>query len=371
MSGLRQQHILPKSIRKRLWFHCASAGEYEQAIPIIQKMKSKKDIELVISFFSASGMDYYKLHPLADAAYYLPFDTPNDVASFLDKLQPDAVIWVKYEFWFNILHQLQSRRIPLILINADLNYLSKKGGFAGRVIRKCLIFFDKVFAVSPSAELSAICKDVEVGFDTKWMKALENTRSPFNLPAIEQWKGDSKCCIAGSTHLEDIHLLAMAYGSAHKWMIVPHEPEGYVIKAIQKAFQGKKVALLSDNQLGSSEILIIDKKGILKWLYRYADLAYIGGGFGKSVHNVLEAAAYEIPVYCGPNVGGIPETQTLIDTGLLHIIHDAEELSEFIHQHTTIDNNTFKTNSKLLFEKAVSQNSTALISGYIQSRMIS
>lgn len=371
ISGLKHQQIASKGDIKRVWFHCASAGEYEQVIPILHKIRQRQHTEIVISFFSASGMDYYKLQPLADHAYYLPFDTPKDVAEFLDKLQPDAAIWVKYEFWFNMLHALHLRKTPLMLINTDLKHLSEKGGPAGKIIRQCLPLFDKVFAVSTSSELSGLFKDSEQGFDTKWIKALENKQTAFDIPALEKWKGNSKCLMAGSTHPEDIEVLSKVSGAEIKWIIVPHEPQQHVIDAIKKAFLGKKIALFSDGSFDTSEILIMDKKGILKWLYRYADMAFIGGGFGKSVHNVLEAAAYEIPVCCGPNIKGIPETQHLVDAGLLQIVNDAEELTAFVQQNASKNNISLKTDGRDLFEKAVSQNSTVLITDYIENKIIS
>jgi 3-deoxy-D-manno-octulosonic-acid transferase len=370
ISALKQQLIASKGEMKRIWFHCASAGEYEQVIPILQEIRQRQQTEIVVSFFSSSGMDYYQLQPLADHAYYLPFDTPKDVTGFLDKLEPDAAIWVKYEFWFNILFALHLRKTPTILINADLKHLSEKGVISGRIIRQCLPFFDKVFAVSSSPELSELCSDCEQGFDTKWMKALENRQTPFDLPVLEKWKGSSKCCIAGSTHQKDIEALSKVSGIEIKWIIVPHEPQQHVIDFIKMAFHGKQVAVFSEGTFDTSEILIIDKIGMLKWLYRYADMAFVGGGFGKSVHNVLEAAAYEIPVCCGPSINGIPETELLIKAGLLQIVNDAEELTAFVQQNASKNNISLKTDSRDLFEKTVSQNSTVLITDYIQNKII-
>lgn len=335
VKGLKRQVIPVKGNRKRVWLHCASAGEYEQVVPVIQSIKEQSDVGVVISFFSPSGMEYYHLHPHAEVALYLPFDWRKDVERFVTAIQPDMVIWVKYEFWLNTLSLIHEKGIPLYLINADFYGLAKRKSIYGDVIRKSLPLFDKVFAVSSSTELETLCKAVEICFDSKWVKAYQNTITTFKDELIEHWISGKECIVLGSAHVEDLNFLSETINRhlhTFRWLIVPHEVNATIPNYAKEIFSIEEVAVYSENPSADCPIMVMDKMGVLKYIYRYADAVYIGGGFGKAVHNTLEAAAYAIPVACGPNTAGMPETLLLQEAGLLTLLKEPKDFENFIQK---------------------------------------
>jgi 3-deoxy-D-manno-octulosonic-acid transferase len=355
VKGLKRQVIPAKGNRKRVWLHCASAGEYEQVVPVIRSINMRSDVEVVISFFSPSGMEYYHMHPHADVAIYLPFDWRKDVERFVEAIQPDVVIWVKYEFWFNTLLLIHEKGIPLYLINADLYGLARKKSIYGDVIRNSLPLFDKVFAVSSSTELETLCKAVELCFDSKWVKAYQNIQIAFRDVLIERWISDKPCIVLGSTHIEDINFLCETISRhlhSFRWLIVPHEVNATIPNHVKEIFSAEEVAVYTENPSADCPIMVMDKMGVLKYIYRYADAAYIGGGFGKAVHNTLEAAAYAIPVACGPKTAGMPETLLLQDAGLLTLLKEPKDFENFIQKMKGGRNERISNEALRLFAQA-------------------
>ncbi len=328
VDGLKQLIIPPKT-KKRVWFHCASAGEYEQCIPLIKKIKNNFDTEVCISFFSASGVEYFHLKPEADFCFYLPFDTKKAMEKLLQTLEPDYVFWVKYDFWENIIQLLEQRNIPCDLIYADLKHIESKVFFIKNRILTLLPKFHNVYSVTKPDSDNISYRIIE---DGKWLQAVLNTSKKFKDDIIEDFIQNDTAIIIGSAHLKDIKQLSSYLrrnnSNLYKWIVVPHDTDELTLrKARQILTDSVLYSSFSDND---GNILIIDRKGILKYAYRYAELAWIGGGFGKSIHNVLEAAAYSIPVICGPNTKGIPESDILVSHQLLYTFKSSEELKLLI-----------------------------------------
>ncbi len=319
----------PEKHKKRIWMHCASAGEYEQCIPLIREIRKNSDTEICISFFSPSGMEYYQLNPLADFSFYLPFDTKKNAKKIVGDLQPDYVIWVKYEFWQNIIRQLALNKIPCDLIFTDLKHIEKKVWIERNRIYHLLPYFNKIYSTSGGSNYTGNYTLIN---DGKWSQSLQNIQTKFHDSIIEEFTQNANTIILGSAHYSDAELLArfLSQNSSDlKWLIVPHETDDQSIRAIQKLFPSS--ALLSGGKVPSS-VLIIDKTGILKYVYRFADIAWIGGGFDKSIHNALEAAAYKIPLISGPQLKGMNEAEILREKGVLHVFENDQELKTIIEQ---------------------------------------
>jgi len=368
--GLAENAFPPKS-KPRIWLHCASAGEYEQAIPVIEEIRNHLDVEICISFFSPSGMEYYQLYaPTADFVFYLPFDTENDADKLITALQPDTAIWIKYELWYNILSAIRRNNIPLYLIHADLRHLTSRKWPDKPIAIRALTLFDHIFSITQP--VTGLSVPYELSNDTKWRRAAVHPATFFEQETLSLFCGSSAVIVAGSTHPKDIELIAQylrLYGSPGiKWIIVPHEVGKRSIDYIRKQLSPARISLFS-NPDSSSGIIITDKTGILKWLYRYADIAYIGGGFGKAVHNTLEAAAYRIPLISGENISGIPEAETLAHAGVLHTVSDAEELNKQIRYWLEADRSVLRQTCQQLFEANSQDNVSPELIRMIRERL--
>lgn len=348
-------YCLPTKIKKRIWIHCASAGEYEQSIPLIQKIQSEIDCEIGISFYSASGMEYYTLHPLGDFTFYLPIDTKSNAHLLLDTISPDFVIWVRYEFWGNILQEIFKRKIPSILLYVDLKQIESKNTWERKRRMQLIRQFNKVYATTPPTTMELAYQIIQ---DGKWSKSLQNTKIQYQNEALEKLSSDKKIIVIGSAHIEDIKVLSEFLTSSkdaqqYHWVILPHEIQDAHVQQMKKT-------------LGSLDknisITWVAKMGILKYIYQYADIAWIGGGLGKSVHNVLEAAAYQIPIICGPNIQKAHEATELEKQEVLFTFSDAKTLQfalQKIHQTPKSD---FTQKIQSLFTKnAVDNYSTSIL----------
>jgi len=357
MKGLKAIEI-PKKRRKRIWIHCASAGEYEQAIPLVRQLRSIMEVEILISFFSPSGMEHAQKFPEGDFYYYLPFDHTADAAEFVKAVDADVAIWVKYEFWRNMLKAIHATNIPIYLINADLQGLQLRRGIYGSIIRECLPLFRRIYAVSEGFnDLSNII----VVSDSKWQQAKANTFGNTHLPELNAFIAESPCIVCGSVHEDDLKLINPLLSDStlpFKWIIVPHETDDKSISKTLNYLPHRSFSLLSKGIASESEILVVDQKGVLKFLYRYATIAYVGGGFGKAVHNVLEPAAYGIPVVSGPNIEGIPETKLLLHAEVLHLIQSSDEFRDYILRASACDLDTIKDKIFTLFEDQIKKGFT-------------
>jgi 3-deoxy-D-manno-octulosonic-acid transferase len=357
----------PTKSKKRIWIHCASAGEYEQTIPLIQSIREKYTIELVISFFSPSGMNYYNLSPKADYAFYLPFDTPNQAKKIVQEIQADYIIWVRYEFWGNFLNTIFKENIPCNLLFADFQKIEKKTWIEKNRIIKLLSQFSNIYSVSSPKELNIAHQIIH---DGKWQQSLKNTSQKFEDPKVQFFTKNQNCIIIGSAHLSDVQILSEYLKkypeNSYKWLIVPHEIDEKHIAKIQSLLPH---SILHDQENQNSSILIIPQMGVLKYLYRFANIAWIGGGLDKSIHNALEAAAYGLPMISGSNLAGAIESEILKKAKVLLTFNDANQLSSVLENIQKTDSIFYQTTLLDLYKKNAVDNYSTLIIDDIQKQL--
>jgi 3-deoxy-D-manno-octulosonic-acid transferase len=312
---------------KVIWIHCASLGEFEQGRPLLEKLRSRyQGYKLLLTFFSPSGYEIKKDYKDVDWVFYLPMDGVLNAKHFLKIVNPSLVIFVKYEFWYYYLKGVKQRNIPLLLVSAlfrkDSGYFKWYNGLQ----RKMLFFFRHLFVQTEGSKKMlasiGITDNCSVSGDTRFDRVIEIAENSAGIPVIEQFTANRKTIVAGSTWPEDEEVLQKTMQAISdpllQLIIAPHEINTEHISQLQKLFPG---ALLysqlqhSNPERPTSNILIIDNIGMLSRLYKYAYITYIGGGFGKGIHNTLEAAVYGKPVLFGPVYHKFNEAMDLISTG--------------------------------------------------------
>lgn len=321
-----------------IWIHCASLGEFEQGRPLIEAIKkAKPDYKIILTFFSPSGYEIRKNYSIADYVCYLPADTPANAARFVSLINPAAVIFVKYEFWNNYTSILGKNGVPLYLISgifrADQHFFKWHGSF----FRKMLFRFSHIFVQDKQSMdlLTGIgVESVSVAGDTRFDRVIQITDSAKSIQQIELFRGSEKLFLAGSSWRQDEEIIA-GYINAHlnnmKWIFAPHEIDKENIDRLEKLFSTGVVRFSEFTEKSAgARILIIDNIGMLSSAYRYAYIAAVGGGFGKGIHNVLEAACWGIPVVFGPNHKKFREAVELINLKGARCFSTFEEFSEII-----------------------------------------
>lgn len=306
-----------------LWIHCASLGEFEQGRPLMESIKrSRPDVKIILTFFSPSGYEIRKNYSIADYVCYLPADTPGNAARFISAVNPAAVIFVKYEFWHNYISILDKLNTPVFLVSGIFRPGQHFFRWYGKFFRRMLLRFSHIFVQdSRSAVLlkDAGVEKVTIAGDTRFDRVVEIAASAKEIPRIEKFRGDEKLVMAGSSWWQDEEIIAR-YIREHpgnlKWVFAPHEIDIPNIERLEKLL-GSGVVRFSDFDGSSSgaRIMIIDNIGLLSSAYRYAYIAVIGGGFGKGIHNILEAACWGIPVVFGPNHTKFREAVGMIAEG--------------------------------------------------------
>lgn len=337
-------HILGKNIStsdKTIWFHCASLGEFEQGVPIMEEMKkAKPDHKIIVSFFSPSGYEIKKNTSLADVVVYLPMDTPLNAKRFIDAIHPSLSIFVKYEFWPNYLLQLKKKNIPTLLVSGVFRdnqiFFKPYGGF----MRKALKSFNHFFLQEENSVklLNSIgFKNTTLSGDTRFDRVSHQIEMNNTLKFAKEFKGDSLCIVCGSTWPEDEAVLLDYINSAPrnvKFIIAPHKIEQSKIEAFTEKLYKQKVILHSqkdDVNLAEYSVLIIDCIGLLTKLYSYADIAYVGGAMGRTgLHNILEPATFGVPIIIGKNYNEFPEAIRLRNLAGLFSISNPLELSDVL-----------------------------------------
>ena len=322
-NGILREHIDRNA--KYVWLHAASLGEFEQGRPVIEAIRKRfPHYRILLTFFSPSGYEVRKDYDGADIVCYLPFDTPYKVRKFINLANPAVAIFVKYEFWMNYLSELKRREIPTYLISAIFrrNQLFFKS--YGKWYLKILHCYTQLFVQDESSAqlLSEYGVDnVSVCGDTRFDRVLDVQRQARLLPAIEEFVGDGKqlVLVAGSTWPQDEDIL-ISYFNEHqeiKLIIAPHEIHREHLMEIGSKLRRPSVRLseTNDQHVADKDCLIIDSFGLLSSIYRYGQVAYIGGGFGKGIHNTLEAAVYGVPVLFGPKYQKFKEARDLISIG--------------------------------------------------------
>ena len=308
-----------------VWFHCSSVGEFEQARPLIEWYKENAtNYKILLTFFSPSGYEMRKNYPLADWIYYLPVDTASNARKFLDAVKPEKAVFIKYEFWYNYLNELRKRGIKTYIVSAIFREEQVFFKPWGGLFRKMLSSFTALFVQDELSgkllESIGIKDNVIICGDTRFDRVNQITASSKEFPAISKFSKDSFTILAGSTWppCEEILAATVKNFSKVKLVIAPHEIHKEHIAKILETFKGYKLVKFSDikdesdPRLETSNVLLIDCMGILSSIYRYGDFAYIGGGFGVGIHNILEAATYGIPVAFGPKYQKFKEARDLV-----------------------------------------------------------
>jgi 3-deoxy-D-manno-octulosonic-acid transferase len=315
------------------WFHCASLGEFEQGRPLIEALKNHGDCQIVVTFFSPSGYEIRKNYALADLVTYLPRETNKNAARFLAKIKPDQVFFVKYEFWATYIFEAkkQGSRVYSVAAVFRKNQLFFKpyGGFMQSVLHA----FDQVF-VQDLKSLDLLktikVKGILAG-DPRYDRVLGNAKNVQAYPAIEAFINGSKVLVVGSSWAADDAVLKDTINHPDfewKVIIAPHEVSEDRVQDIERIFTKKSVRYSNlANGSSDAQILIIDNVGMLMNVYQYANLAYVGGAFGKGLHNILEPAAFNVCVIFGNKFSKFYEATEFIEAGIGFSVHNADEFS--------------------------------------------
>lgn len=321
-----------------LWLHCASLGEFEQGRPLAEAfLAAHPDYQLVLSFFSPSGYEPRKNYALASAVFYLPLDSRSNAKLWLDSINPTIAIFIKYEFWYYYLNALQQRRIPTYLASAIFRSQQPFFRWYGGFFRQMLGCFSHIF-VQNRASLDLLqsigIQHASIAGDTRFDRVWAVRTQAKSFPLLESFAQGHRLIVAGSTWPPDEQLLIDYYNNKihntdWKLVIVPHEIDPAHLQQLETRLAGLPYArwTQADAQaIPSARILIIDTIGMLSSLYRYASVAYIGGGFGKGIHNTLEAAVYGVPVLFGPRYHKFAEAVELQQRRIGFVINNNGDL---------------------------------------------
>ena len=365
---LDKEHIAQlEALRGAIWIHSASVGEFEQARPIIERLRETGErLKIVLTFFSPSGYELRKNYELVDGVFYLPFPNRHNANKFLDALQPSKALFVKYEFWPPFLRVLKKRNIPTYSISAIFRPTQRFFHWYGKSSLNLLKCFTHLY-VQDEASRALLAEhgiaNCTVTGDTRFdrVKAIvdsQKSKVDSRFTPIAQFvEGAERVLVAGSTWPKDEVLLQQYVERVNeltnervKLILVPHEINEEHLHFIFNLFEGKiiKYSVISNqpsnesrvNILQHAQVMVLDTIGLLSSIYRFGQVAYIGGGFGVGIHNTIEAAVYGVPVLFGPNYHHFREAQGLIDAGAARSISNYAELEEALEtafaQHETI-----------------------------------
>lgn len=320
-----------------IWFHTASLGEFEQGLPVMKELRKKNKI--IVTFFSPSGYEIRKNSKDVDVVVYLPLDTPENARRFIEVIRPKTAIFVKYDFWYHYLSELKKNQIPTYLISGNFRENQIFFKSYGGMMRDCLRCFSHFFVQNEKSKLllqSIGFENVMVSGDTRFDRVLEILDRDNSLDFIETFKNNSTCVVFGSSWEEDeeIYLSYVNNSTGNiKFIIAPHNINPEKIHFFKQKIS-KKIVFFSERQgknLSDFDVFIIDTIGILTKVYSYADIAYVGGGMGKSgLHNVLEPAVFGIPVVIGKNYEKFNEAKALVGRGGVVSITSEEEFKQIM-----------------------------------------
>jgi 3-deoxy-D-manno-octulosonic-acid transferase len=374
---------------KIIWVHCASLGEFEQGRPVIERLKSQyPGSKLLLTFFSPSGYEIRKDYKGADWVFYLPMDGSQNAKRFLEIVNPALVIFVKYEFWYYYLREIKHNNTPLILISALFREHSVFFKWYGGLQRKMLSFFDHLFVQNETSKrlLNSIGLDNKssVCGDTRFDRVIEIAEKFIGIPAVEEFVGNSKTIVAGSTWPEDEQVLQRTIETINdpslKLIIAPHEINKEHIANLQKLFPGVILysqlqtsnikPVIARNEAKTSNLLIIDNIGMLSRLYKYGFITYIGGGFGKGIHNTLEAAVYGKPVLFGPAYRKFNEAIDLVNNGGAISINNTDDCIVAIKELIRDDSAYTRSSEKSKDYVYTNKGATEKIMKFIQEKRL-
>lgn len=325
---------------KIAWVHVASLGDFEQGRPIVDRIKADyPDYKILLTFFSPSGYEVRKNYPNADYVFYIPADTKRDVRAFLDVAKPEIAIFVKYEFWLNMLAELRRRNIRTFIVSAIFRRKSIFFNPFGAIWRKALRSFEMLFVQDEaSRELLAeiAVTNVVVAGDTRFDRVATIAEAAERVEVVEQFKGEKRLFVAGSTWGADEEILLPLINANPdiKFVVAPHEMEESRIERILREAKGGAVrySQLPQSDFVDKQVFVLDTMGLLSRVYGSAEWAYVGGGFGAGIHNTLEAVVYGLPVAFGPKYHKFKEARDLISLGVGRSIKNEQELQSWFDE---------------------------------------
>jgi 3-deoxy-D-manno-octulosonic-acid transferase len=318
------------------WFHCASLGEFEQGRPLIEALKARDpEAQIVLSFFSPSGYEVRKNYDLAELVCYLPLDSPANARRFIRLVRPDAAFFIRYEFWYAYLSVLEKENIPAIsvatLLLPGLGAFRWYGGFYRRMLRKVSFYFAQNEETARLLQKIGIDR-VKVAGDTRFDRVAAICETAPRNEVAEAFKENTKLMVIGSSWPQDLDVLLPFMKEVVddvKFIIAPHHIHEEEIQRIEKEIPYKSVrySRVKPETISNYQVLIIDNIGMLTSLYRYGEFAYVGGAFGKSLHNILEAATFGMPIFFGSkSYRHVREANELLRRGSAFTINDSDEL---------------------------------------------
>jgi 3-deoxy-D-manno-octulosonic-acid transferase len=349
-----------------VWFHAASLGEFEQGRPVIETFRENHPgIRILLTFFSPSGYEVKKNYEGADYVYYLPIDCRRNARRFITLVNPVAALFIKYEFWFNYLDQLHKRNIPIYVFSSIFrprqHFFRFYGGWSRRQLKKITTFFVQDENSRKLLESVGITRVIVSG-DTRFDRVSGIASQKKEYPLIEQFTRDYRVLLAGSSWPPDERLvLSLLKSSDHKLRVIiaPHEVHEERIRSILKEFADYSPVLYSragQQDLSASRVLVIDGIGYLSNLYQYCDIAWIGGGFGKGIHNILEAVTFGKPVLFGPNHEKFAEALRLKEQEGAFAV-DEKNFREKVFR--LLDDHAFYQKASLTCKKFIAENTGA------------
>lgn len=338
---LQFTEINPLPNSKRIWMHVASLGEFEQGRVLLESIRLKHpEHQIVLSFFSPSGYNKQKKYDKVDYVCYFPSDCYWEIRDFIACLNPTLVLFVKYDFWFNCLDVLRQRKIPFCFVSMIL----RPDHFLLNALNASLL--NKLKPAHQlflqNQETYNLLKDksfsnIQIAGDTRWDRVDQIARENKPIPGLHFFSESEKIWIAGSIWPHDLSILREgvyeSIQSGWKIILVPHKTDEENIQFIETNFSNQTIRYSQLNSNTAVPILIMDQIGYLAALYRFAQFAYIGGGFGVGIHNILEVLIYKIPVCFGPRFHKFPEAGQSIKSGMGFVINSSRDFVEFLHSH--------------------------------------
>jgi 3-deoxy-D-manno-octulosonic-acid transferase len=333
--------------KQHIWMHVSSLGEYEQGLPVIEKLKEKyPNHQIILTFFSPSGYEVKKDSSPADCVVYLPIDNTKNVRKFLDLLQPEMVFFVKYDFWPNYLFELKKRGIKTYLVSGLFTENHKFFKPQNTWLKKSLQAF-RYFFVQDDNSKKALdnqgFKAVTVAGDTRFDRVFRIAKQNEDLAFIQLFKNEELLFIAGSTWQAGEQIITNYINKTTKkakFIIAPHLVDDKHVQSIKNSIDKKVILfseLSSDTQLADFDVLILNTIGLLNKTYKYADIVYIGGGFGKSIHNIQEPAVFGVPIITGTKISKFKEAVDLHSLGGLNSIENQNDFDVLVNQLLTDD----------------------------------
>ncbi|MGB5497854.1 MAG: glycosyltransferase N-terminal domain-containing protein [Maribacter sp.] len=372
--------ILKNKIRKEhkvIWVHVASLGEFEQGLPVIEKLKTTyPTYKILVSFFSPSGYEVKKNTDVADAVVYLPLDTRKNAKHFIETVNPVLAIFVKYELWPNYLKELKEKQVPILLISAIFRKEQVFFKWYGGFMRKALHTFTHFFVQDNNsvALLKSInLNNATLSGDTRFDRVAEILDRNNKLTFMELFKGNETCLVAGSTWPEDEEIIVKFINETQKHpkiVFAPHNIKTEHIQSLKNSIS-KKVVLYTEieqDDVSSCEVLIINTVGLLTKIYSYADIAYVGGAFATGLHNTLEPAVFGIPIIIGPEYKGFNEAEKLVAENGILVVRGFDEFTTTLGN--LLDNPEYLKNTGVINANYVKENKGASVQIMVHIRTL-